>query len=253
MLSIFRIIGIGVVCALLFVEIPAPALKIILGLAMALAVILLFFTFSKRRFAFFPSFLLFFTFFSVGMGVAFSRVSVVGLIEEEYVPLVLSLSDVICQGNFVNGIITGVVLLLGLAYSVKYTACSVSEKAAKFALDDMSYKFFCVDSKLNDGKISQAEVDAERKKIRMEANYYSSLDGFAKFLLGITMVISLFCVVFFSVAVAIQILIYSTAYLQAVDNATKVFSSCVVFFSIPVMFISICFRISIRHDWPLAG
>ena len=127
------------------------------------------------------------------------------------------------------------------------------KKAAKFALDDMSYKFFCVDSKLNDGKISQAEVDAERKKIRIEANYYSSLDGFAKFLLGIAMVISLFCVVLFSVAVAIQILIYSTAYLQAVDNATKVFSSCVVFFSIPVMFISICFRISIRHDWPFAG
>ena len=253
MLSIFRIIGIGVVCALLFVEIPAPALKIILGLAMALTVILLFFTFSKRRFAFFPSFLLFFTFFSVGMGVAFSRVSVVGLIEEEYVPLVLSLSDVICQGNFVNGIITGVVLLLGLAYSVKYKACSVSEKAAKFALDDMSYKFFCVDSKLTDGKISQAEIDAKRKKIRMEANYYSSLDDFAKFLLGIAIVISLFCVVFFAVAVAIQILINSTAYLQAVDNAARVFSSCVVFFSIPVMFISICFRISIRHDWPLAG
>ncbi len=253
MLSIFRIIGIGIVCALLFVEISTLALKIILGLEMALAVTLLFFTFSKKRLCFFSVFLLFFTFFSVGTGVAFSRAALVGLVEEEYVSFVAPLSDLICQGNFVNGIITSVVLLLGLAYSVKYSACSVSEKAARFALDDMSYKNYCVDANLNDGKISQTEADAERKRIRDEADYYSSLYGFAKFLLGTAIVISVFCVVLFAVAVAIQILIYSTAYLQAVDNATKIVSSCAVFFSIPLMFISICFRISIRHDWPLAG
>ena len=253
MSKVFRVIGIIIVCGLLFVKLPALALEIILGLEMASIAVLLVLAFSKRKLKFFSGLLLFLTILSIATDIAFSRNSLAGLIEKEHIPLVVFLSDIICQGNFVNGIITGVVLLLGLAYSVKYKACSVSEKAAKFALDDMSYKFFCVDSKLNDGKISQAEVDAERKKIRMEANYYSSLDGFAKFLLGIAMVISLFCVVLFSVAVAIQILIYSTAYLQAVDNATKVFSSCVVFFSIPVMFISICFRISIRHDWPLAG
>jgi len=243
-----RIIGIIIVFALLFVKLPSLALEIILGLEMASIVALLFFAFSKKQLCFFPVFLLFFTFFSVGTGVAFSRTALVGLVEEEYVSLVAPLSDLICQGNFVNGIITSVVLLLGLAYSVKYSACSVSETDARFALDDMSYKNYCVDANLNDGKISQTEADAERKRIRDEADYYSSLYGFAKLLLGTAIVISLFCVVLFAVAVAIQILQNSTAYLQAVDIAAKIVSSCAVFFSIPLMLISICFKISISHN-----
>ncbi len=248
-----RVIGIIIVCVLLFVKLPALVLEIILGLEMASIAALLILTFSKRRLKFFFGLLLFLTLFSIATDIAFSRNSLAGLIEEDYIPFVMFLSDIICRGNFVNGIVASAVLPFGLAYFVKHTACASSEIAARFALDVMSQKNYCVDTKLKDGKITQQEADAERKMLRDEADCYSALNGFAKFLFGTIKTISFLCVILFAAAIAIQILQNSKTYMQAVEASARIVSGCVWLFSVPVALISLCLWMVVRHNQPFAA
>ena len=253
MSKVFRVIGIIIVCGLLFVKLPALALEIILRLEMTSIAAFLVLAFSKIKLKFFSGLLLFLTILSIATDIAFSRNSLAGLIEEDYVPLVVFLSDIICQGNFVNGIVASAVLLFGFAYFVKHTACASSEIAARFALDVMPQKNYCVDTKLKDGKITQQEVDAERKMIRNEADCYSALNGVAKFLFGTVKTISFLCVILFAAAIAIQILQNSKTYMQAVEASARIVSGCVWLFSAPVALISLCLWMVVRHNQPFSA
>ena len=155
------------------------------------------------------------------------------------VPLVSWLSNFICQGNFINGIITSLILLFGQYILVARRAYRMSEVAARFALDSMAQGFFEIDSMLNAGKISVDEAEKMREDIRKEAEYYSALDGSTRFLVGTAKANMILCAVIFAGAVAIEIFLQGKTRLQAVENAVFLAAGNVPLFVLPVSIASL--------------
>jgi flagellar biosynthesis protein FlhA len=60
----------------------------------------------------------------------------------------------------------------------------VSEVSARFTLDSLPGKQMAIDADLNAGIINQQEALARRAEVRMEADFYGSMDGASKFIRG---------------------------------------------------------------------
>ena len=149
-----------------------------------------------------PSFLLACAIVFFALDIALAVFSLASVWSGASVPLVSWLSNFICQGNFINGIITSLILLFGQYILVARRAYRLSEVAARFALDSMAVRFFEVDSLLNAGKISVDEAEKMRERIRNEAEYYSALDGSTRLLVGTAKANMILCAVIFAGASA---------------------------------------------------
>src|SRR5690606_20693732 len=60
----------------------------------------------------------------------------------------------------------------------------VSEVSARFTLDAMPGKQMAIDADLNAGLITAEEARSRREEVRMEADFYGSMDGASKFVRG---------------------------------------------------------------------
>ncbi len=193
---------------------------------------------TKTRMAI-PKILLIYAIFFFALDIALAFFSLVSLLCNASVPLVSKLSDLFCQGNFINGIISSLALLFGQYILTIKGAYRMAEVAARFALDSMAQKNFQVDFMLNSGKISQEEAQEQRKCIRNEAEYYSALDGSAKFLATTAKANAILCAVIFAGAVAIEIFLQGMTRLQAVEGAVLLVAGNVPLFILPVAIASL--------------
>lgn len=57
----------------------------------------------------------------------------------------------------------------------------ISEITSRFALDIMNHKFFEIDRQLTRKEISEGESEMQKHQIQKEVNFYSEMDGAAKF------------------------------------------------------------------------
>ena len=185
-----------------------------------------------------PTFLLACAAIFFALDITLAVFSLASVWRDESIPFVSWLSNFICQGNFINGIITSLILRFGQYILVARRAYRLSEVAARFALDSMAQKHFEVDSMLNAGKISQEEAEKMRERIRNEAEYYSALYGSTRFLDGTAKANTILCAVIFAGAVAIEILLQGKTRLQAVEGAVFLVAGNVPLFVLPVASVS---------------
>lgn len=87
-------------------------------------------------------------------------------------------------GNYAVGIVVFAILLIINFIVVTKGAGRVAEVSARFTLDSMPGKQMAIDADLNAGIITQAEAVARRSEVRMEADFYGSMDGASKFVRG---------------------------------------------------------------------
>ena len=173
------------------------------------------------------------------LDIALAVFSLAGVWRGECVPLVSRMSNLICQGNFIVGMLISLALLFGQYIFVAKCAYRMSEVAARFALDSMAQRFFEVDSMLNSGKMSVVEAEKMRERIRNEAEYYSALDGSTRLLVGTAKANMILCAVIFAGAVAIEIFAHGKARLQAVESAVFLVAGNVPLFVLPVAIVSL--------------
>lgn len=193
---------------------------------------------TKIRMAF-PKILQVYAILFFAIDIALAVFSLAGVWSDASVPLVSRLSNLICQGSFINGIISSLALLFGQYILAIKGAYRMSEVAARFTLDSMAQKNFQVDFMLNAGKISQDQAREQREDIRKEAEYYSALDGSAGFLAKTTKANTILCAIIFAVAVAIEILLQGKTRLQAVEGAVFLVAGNVPLFVLPVAIASL--------------
>ncbi|MEZ5563354.1 MAG: flagellar biosynthesis protein FlhA [Gammaproteobacteria bacterium] len=87
-------------------------------------------------------------------------------------------------GNYAVGIVVFAILLIINFIVVTKGAGRVAEVSARFTLDSMPGKQMAIDADLNAGIITQAEAITRRAEVRMEADFYGSMDGASKFVRG---------------------------------------------------------------------
>ncbi|MBC7984057.1 MAG: flagellar biosynthesis protein FlhA [Candidatus Obscuribacterales bacterium] len=177
------------VLAMVILPLPALALDALFTFNIALSLVILMAVFYVARpleFGVFPTVLLLATLLRLALNVASTRVvllnghtgpSSAGHVIEAFGQFVIG-------GSYAVGVIVFVILTIVNFVVVTKGAGRISEVSARFTLDAMPGKQMAIDADLNAGLITQDEARTRRAEVRIEADFYGSMDGASKFVRG---------------------------------------------------------------------
>jgi flagellar biosynthesis protein FlhA len=187
--------GVGVplallgVLAMVILPLPPLALDVLFTFNIALSLVIMMAVFYVARpleFGVFPTVLLLATLLRLALNVASTRVvllhghtgpSAAGKVIESFGKFVIG-------GNYAVGIVVFIILTIVNFVVVTKGAGRISEVSARFTLDAMPGRQMAIDADLNAGLITQEEARARRGEVRIEADFYGSMDGASKFVRG---------------------------------------------------------------------
>jgi flagellar biosynthesis protein FlhA len=175
--------------AMMILPLPTIALDIFFTFNIALAMIVLMVCVYAQRpldFAAFPTVLLVATLLRLALNVASTRVI---LLEghqggDAAGQVIDAFGAFVIGGNFGVGLVVFTILVIINFVVVTKGAGRVSEVSARFTLDAMPGRQMAIDADLNAGIITQEEAGARRDDVRVEADFYGSMDGASKFVRG---------------------------------------------------------------------
>ena len=180
-----------VLAMLAMIVLPMPPLvldalftfNICISLVVILAVV---YVMRPLDLAAFPTVLLLATLLRLALNVASTRVVLLhGHTGTDAAGKVIeAFGEFVVGGNYAVGIVVFAILVIVNFVVVTKGAGRVSEVSARFTLDSMPGKQMAIDADLNAGIITQQEAVARRHEVRMEADFYGSMDGASKFVRG---------------------------------------------------------------------
>ena len=161
----------------------------IFNIFFSLAVLLLVvFTPKSSSLSSFPRIILFLTLYGLGLNVSSTRLilSSAKLYGYERFPgtMLKAFSSVVAGESLAIGLIIFIILIIVQAFVITKGSGRISEVAARFALDSMPQKNFAVDSELQSGAITDEQAREKKREIQQESDFYSAMDGAAKFVSG---------------------------------------------------------------------
>ena len=180
------VIGIYILCAIVFFIVPIPSvlLDVLLALNISIAMIILFNAiFSKEalEMSFFPTLLLFTTIFRISLNISSTKLI---LTYGDAGNVVNTFGNFVGGGNLVIGSIVFVILVLVQFMVINKGSERVSEVTARFTLDAMPGKQMAIDADLNTGAINDEQAKERREKIQAEASFFGAMDGATKYVKG---------------------------------------------------------------------
>jgi flagellar biosynthesis protein FlhA len=182
-------VGILAVLAMVVLPLPPVALDVLFTFNIALSLVVLMAVFYVARpleFGVFPSVLLLATLLRLALNVASTRVVLLrghtgagaaGRVIESF-------GEFVVGGNYAVGVVVFIILTIINFVVVTKGAGRISEVTARFTLDAMPGKQMAIDADLNAGLINQDQARERRAEVRIEADFYGSMDGASKFVRG---------------------------------------------------------------------
>jgi len=187
--SIFAVLGIVVLFAIMLFPLPPYLIDLTLSLNLSVSVLILIMTMQVNKpldFTGFPALLLLTTLFRLAMNIATTRVILLkgheGTVVAGYI--IKSFGEVVVGGNYIVGFIVFLILVLINFVVITKGAGRIAEVAARFTLDAMPGKQMAIDADLNAGLIDEKEAKRRREEIAKEADFYGAMDGASKFIRG---------------------------------------------------------------------
>ncbi|MDE7391784.1 MAG: flagellar biosynthesis protein FlhA [Treponemataceae bacterium] len=152
------------------------------------ALLLVVFTPKSSSLSSFPRIILFLTLYGLGLNVSSTRLilSSAKLYGYERFPgtMLKAFSSVVAGESLAIGLIIFIILIIVQAFVITKGSGRISEVAARVALDYMPQKNFAVDSELQSGAITDEQAREKKREIQQESDFYSAMDGAAKFVSG---------------------------------------------------------------------
>ena len=177
-------VGVVGIVLLLVVPLPAPFLDVLIAANITGALVILLTSMYVRRpldFAIFPSLLLVFTLFRLGLNVASTRL----VLADGYAGKVIdAFGHIVVGGSLVIGLVIFLILVVIQFVVITNGAGRVAEVGARFTLDAMPGKQMAIDADLNSGLIDEDEARTRRADVAAEADFYGAMDGGSKFVKG---------------------------------------------------------------------
>ena len=168
----------------LIVPVHQTVMVMLLGVSLALAMLILLvilFLKNPSDFTGFPTLLLIFTLYRLGLNVGTTRLI---LSEADAGDLIDAFGEFVVSGNFVVGIVIFLILTVINFTVITKGAGRIAEVAARFTLDAMPGKQLSIDAELDKGYITVDEAIEKRRLLQQEADFYGAMDGASKFVRG---------------------------------------------------------------------
>ena len=168
----------------LIIPVHQVVMDMLLGVSLALSLLtLLVILFIKNPsdFTGFPTLLLIFTLYRLGLNVATTRLI---LSEADAGELIDAFGEFVVSGSFVVGIVIFLILTVINFVVITKGAGRIAEVAARFTLDAMPGKQLSIDAELDKGYITVEEAIDKRRSLQQEADFYGAMDGASKFVRG---------------------------------------------------------------------
>jgi flagellar biosynthesis protein FlhA len=132
-------------------------------------------------FSVFPSLILVFTLFRLGLNVASTRL----VLRDGYAGAVIdAFGHFVVGGSLVIGLVIFLILVVIQFVVITNGAGRVAEVGARFTLDAMPGKQMAIDADLNSGLIDENTARQRRADVAAEADFYGAMDGGSKFVKG---------------------------------------------------------------------
>jgi flagellar biosynthesis protein FlhA len=177
-------IGLLVIVSMLILPLPPWALDLGLVLAIGSSVIVLLTAVNVKeplQFSVFPSLLLVSTLFRLALSIAATKLI---LSSGHAGHVIQTFGEFVLGGNFVVGFVSFLILMIVQFIVITNGATRVSEVVARFTLDAMPGKQMAIDADLAAGLIDENQARERRKTVKLEADFYGSMDGASKFVKG---------------------------------------------------------------------
>ena len=176
--------GVVGIVLLLVVPLPAPLLDVLIAVNITASLVILLTTMYVKRpldFSVFPSLILVFTLFRLGLNVASTRL----VLRDGYAGQVIdSFGHFVVGGSLVIGLVIFLILVVIQFAVITNGAGRVAEVGARFTLDAMPGKQMAIDADLNSGLIDEDTARQRRADVAAEADFYGAMDGGSKFVKG---------------------------------------------------------------------
>ena len=151
-----------------------------MALALLILLVILFIK-NPSDFTGFPTLLLIFTLYRLGLNVATTRLI---LSEANAGELIDAFGEIVVSGSFVVGIVIFLILTVINFVVITKGAGRIAEVAARFTLDAMPGKQLSIDAELDKGHITVEEAIDKRRLLQQESDFYGAMDGASKFVRG---------------------------------------------------------------------
>jgi flagellar biosynthesis protein FlhA len=177
-------IGVVGIVLLLVVPLPAALLDVLIAVNIAASLVILLTSMYIQRpldFSVFPSLILVFTLFRLGLNVASTRL----VLRDGYAGAVIdAFGHFVVGGSLVIGLVIFLILVVIQFVVITNGAGRVAEVGARFTLDAMPGKQMAIDADLNSGLIDEDTARKRRADVAAEADFYGAMDGGSKFVKG---------------------------------------------------------------------
>ncbi len=177
-------IGVVGIVLLLVVPLPAALLDLLIAVNLTASLVILLTSMYVRRpldFSVFPSLILVFTLFRLGLNVASTRL----VLRDGYAGHVIdAFGHFVVGGSLVIGLVIFLILVVIQFVVITNGAGRVAEVGARFTLDAMPGKQMAIDADLNSGLIDEDTARRRRQDVAAEADFYGAMDGGSKFVKG---------------------------------------------------------------------
>ena len=177
-------IGVVGIVLLLVVPLPAALLDVLIAVNITASLVILLTSMYVRRpldFSVFPSLILVFTLFRLGLNVASTRL----VLRDGYAGHVIdAFGHFVVGGSLVIGLVIFLILVVIQFVVITNGAGRVAEVGARFTLDAMPGKQMAIDADLNSGLIDEDTARRRRQDVAAEADFYGAMDGGSKFVKG---------------------------------------------------------------------
>jgi flagellar biosynthesis protein FlhA len=177
-------VGVVGVVLLLVVPLPPAMLDILIAVDITGSMLVLLTTMYIKRpleLSVFPSLVLVFTLFRLGLNVASTRL----ILRDGYAGEVINaFGHFVVGGSLVIGLVIFLILVVIQFAVITNGAGRAAEVGARFTLDAMPGKQMAIDADLNSGLIDEETARRRRAEVAAEADFYGSMDGASKFVKG---------------------------------------------------------------------
>jgi len=176
--------GVVGIVLMLVVPLPAALLDVLLAVNITASLVILLTSMYVKRpldFSVFPSLILVFTLFRLGLNVASTRL----VLRDGFAGKVIdAFGHFVVGGSLVIGLVIFLILVVIQFVVITNGAGRVAEVGARFTLDAMPGKQMAIDADLNSGLIDEDEARRRRADVAAEADFYGAMDGGSKFVKG---------------------------------------------------------------------
>ncbi|WP_066585289.1 flagellar biosynthesis protein FlhA [Cellulomonas timonensis] len=177
-------VGVVGIVLLLVVPLPPGLLDVLLAVNITASLAILLTSMYVQRpldFSIFPSLILVFTLFRLGLNVASTRL----VLRDGYAGQVIdAFGHFVVGGSLVIGLVIFLILVVIQFVVITNGAGRVAEVGARFTLDAMPGKQMAIDADLNSGLITEDQARKRRADVAAEADFYGAMDGGSKFVKG---------------------------------------------------------------------